>query len=333
MTDIKDLHQRSLYFIFIRLFLSYDSRSILSLNPSRPCLESLPQNLATMHPRTFTYKQVGDVKIDLDLYLPPSPKDLPLLVWFHGGGLLQGSRASVAPHMLAGVDTYAYALVSADYRLAPQVAVDEIVQDVLDCLAFVRSALPGRVGTGIIDAGRLAVSGSSAGGYLALLAGLYAQPGPKVVLPIYPITNPLGQFFTTPQPYPRGKVEESVVAPFLDRGATPVSFNVESSPRSNMYGYMLQEANLADLLSVSRTGSKFLVAEQIARRGAYVPCYIVHGDADQFVGVEQADEVVEALRVIGSTYEYERIPGVDHSFDTDESVGLEGLYKFMMKHL
>ena len=66
--------------------------------------------------KTYTYKRVGNLNIELDLYLPTSPNNAPVLLWFHGGGLLQGQRKSVAPHMLRGVERYGYVLVSADCK-------------------------------------------------------------------------------------------------------------------------------------------------------------------------------------------------------------------------
>ena len=81
--------------------------------------------------KTIVYKRVGQLEIALDLYLPADAKNTPVLIWFHGGGLLQGSRELLAPHFRRGVQKYGFACVAADYRLAPQTGVEEILQDVL----------------------------------------------------------------------------------------------------------------------------------------------------------------------------------------------------------
>ncbi|KAG6362287.1 hypothetical protein INS49_010517 [Diaporthe citri] len=295
--------------------------------------------------QTFVYK-TDPVPIQLDLYLPSTPpsdgKGLPLLVWFHGGGLLQGNRDGVAPHHLNGVTKHGYALVSADYRLSPQVSVGDVLEDVKDCLTWSATELPkqlaaaGSNNSALLDTTRIAVSGSSAGGYLALLAGLYATgPGkPKVVLPIYPITDPLGTFFTTPQPHPAGHIEKAALEPYLDPKAVVQTRTAwEGDPRAKFYFYMLQEANLAKLLHIQDGDDTFIVAPQIRRRGSFLPTFIVHGDADKFVGVEQSDEVVDALRDVGAVVEYERPEGLDHVFDLNEDVELEGYYTFLKKHI
>ncbi|PGH23919.1 hypothetical protein AJ80_01981 [Polytolypa hystricis UAMH7299] len=294
-----------------------------------------------MAPQSLTYKTVGSLPIKLDLYLPPkSETNPPILLWFHGGGLLQGSRSGVAPHMLSGVSKYGFALVSADYRLAPQATIDEIVSDVQDCLTFIHDKLPQHMPLGVtLDTSRIAASGSSAGGYLALLAGLYSKVTPKVVLSMYPITNPYGKFFTTPQPQripdiiPDRHVDKSVVAQYIDRNTEIVADNDAASTRNKLYFYMMQEANLASLLSVKPGDDTYIIADQLRKRGSYLPCFILHGDADRFVGIEQAEEVVEALKEIGADYEYERLEGLDHVFDNDAKFQLEAMYDFMNKHL
>jgi len=150
--------------------------------------------------QTLVYKTVGKLQIPLDIYLSKDTKNAPVLLWFHGGGLLQGRRDSMAPHMRKAVQQYGLAVISADYRLAPQVGVAEILEDVKDCIYYIRTDLQGQLDQkDAVDVSRLAVSGSSAGGYLALLAGLYVDPKPNVLAPIYPITDPLGSFCTTSQ--------------------------------------------------------------------------------------------------------------------------------------
>jgi hypothetical protein len=70
----------------------------------------LPPHLATMY-STHTYKTISSsLSLSADVYLPaPSAPSgdaaplLPVLAWFHGGGLLMGSRSSIPPHLLRAV--------------------------------------------------------------------------------------------------------------------------------------------------------------------------------------------------------------------------------------
>ena len=56
-----------------------------------------------MSPITLTYKQVRDVPIKLDAYLPTNQTEtgpLPAVVYLHGGGLIMGSRRDLFPTWL-----------------------------------------------------------------------------------------------------------------------------------------------------------------------------------------------------------------------------------------
>jgi acetyl esterase/lipase len=304
--------------------------------------------MSTPSKRTIVYKVVKGLEISFDLYLPTNAQTVPILLWFHGGGLLQGHREKVAPHMLESVQKHGHALISADYRLAPQVGVQDIFSDVEDCVTFIRQSdglaahLKDTGDESAVDATRLAVSGSSAGGYLALLAGLHVEPKPKVILPIYPITDPLGIFFTTSQlgSSKAGNVDASV-QPYLDLSVAAVANNPPGSSRGNMYSYMLSHANLAELLHFdtktdpqhNSSNDKWRVAKQIAKC-KLPPAYIVHGTADLDVGVEQADEVVGVIVGEGLEVKYARLEGKEHLFDVkDPSEKLVLMYEFMHKHV
>ena len=241
--------------------------------------------------------------------------------------------------MRKGVQKYGFACISADYRFAPQVHVKDILDDVKDCISFIRNDLSKHVDKDAIDPSRLAVSGSSAGGYLALLAGLYADPKPNVILPIYPITDPLGWFFITSQPPPFGRklLEEKDLAAYLDPKAEPVTNctpDAEKDDRMHMYVRMMASANLAELYHVPKPedAKPYRISRNIYEH-SLPPTYVLHGDADSAVGVEQADEVVGAALGCGIEVEYERVHGKDHFLDTGPDYDNEKFYGFMMKHL
>ncbi|KAF4217759.1 hypothetical protein CNMCM6457_004270 [Aspergillus fumigatiaffinis] len=292
--------------------------------------------MGTLEPQTICYKKVGQLHIQLDLTLPPNAYKVPVLLWFHGGGLLQGRRdTNIPPHMVRGVTKYNYAFISADYRLAPQVGIKDIFEDVRDCIGFIRTELAEHTGPGVLDTHRLAVSGSSAGGYLSLLAGLYVNPKPKVILCIYPITDPLGNFFTISQLHTLGaaRTDPALIAEFLDPQSQVVANSApgEESNRNKMYNYMLEKANLAALLRTG-SGDEFRIARSIFQCGL-PPTYIVHPDGDKDVGVDQSDEVAGVMVGLKMEVCYKRVHGLSHFFDLDDQVQLEDMYEFLLKHL
>src|SRR6476469_1851489 len=82
--------------------------------------------------KTYTYKTVGDLKIQADVYRPDDTKVRPVIVWIHGGALIMGNRADTSKFRTDLCRENGYALVSIDYRLAPEVKLPDIVADVED---------------------------------------------------------------------------------------------------------------------------------------------------------------------------------------------------------
>ncbi len=157
------------------------------------------------------------LEIELDLYLPSTPcgsSGHPLVIWFHGGGLLQGNKENLPPHFRR-LPAHDYngegvAVISPNYRLAPQVPILDILDDVTALLSFVRRKLNDRLGsTHRIDTSRICLSGGSAGGYLALIAGIEmprnvsdeevggyrGDEGIRCIAPFYPITDLTDEFW------------------------------------------------------------------------------------------------------------------------------------------
>jgi acetyl esterase/lipase len=99
----------------------------------------------------------------LDLIAPAEGCDLPTVVWFHGGGMTQGS--SEIPAALCGRGTI---LVGPSYRLSPRVKVATILEDAATAVAWTIKNVERYGGS----PRRVYVSGHSAGGYLALMVGL-----------------------------------------------------------------------------------------------------------------------------------------------------------------
>src|SRR5687767_10814335 len=86
---------------------------------------------------THTYKQVGDLKILADVY-PAAGEKRPVVVWIHGGALINGHRESVPGWLVEACRTNAYVLVSIDYRLAPETQLPLIIEDVENAFRWIR---------------------------------------------------------------------------------------------------------------------------------------------------------------------------------------------------
>lgn len=108
----------------------------------------------------------------LDVHLPPGPGPHPVLLWIHGGGWADGSRADDTAVWQRYADDMA--VVSVGYRLAPEATWPAQGDDVTAAIEWVHG--PGAEAIGL-DGDRLVVAGWSAGGHLAAWAGMTSSPG------------------------------------------------------------------------------------------------------------------------------------------------------------
>lgn len=110
----------------------------------------------------------GDIAVRL--YHPQPDSQLPVIVFAHGGGWVLGSvdTADEACRRLA--NAAACAVLSVEYRLAPEVRHPGPVQDMLAVLNW----LPGAAAELSVDARRVAIAGESSGAHVACSAVLAA---------------------------------------------------------------------------------------------------------------------------------------------------------------
>jgi acetyl esterase len=123
------------------------------------------------------------------LYVPSGTKPLPVVVYYHGGGFVIGDVAGWDPVMRSLANASGCAVVSVDYRLAPEHPFPAAIDDAYAALAWV-GANAASLGA---DASRIAVGGDSAGGNLAAVVSILARDrgGPKIGLQllVYPVTD------------------------------------------------------------------------------------------------------------------------------------------------
>jgi acetyl esterase len=130
--------------------------------------------------------------VPLRAYRPPGTvkgERLPALVYFHGGGWVIGDLDThdvLCRQLAAGARC---AVISVDYRLAPEHPFPAAVED---CDAATRYVAREAAALGV-DATRIAVGGDSAGGNLAAVVALAARDadGPAILFQmlVYPATD------------------------------------------------------------------------------------------------------------------------------------------------
>lgn len=128
-------------------------------------------------------------ELDARLYRPVDRADLPLLVFFHGGGFVIGTLDTHDNLCRALAEQVGAVVVSVAYRLAPEARFPAAPQDCYraTCDLVARAAELG------VDASRLAVAGDSAGANLAIAVCRLATEagGPSISHQclFYPVTD------------------------------------------------------------------------------------------------------------------------------------------------
>src|SRR5580704_17081526 len=139
--------------------------------------------------RDLTLKGAGGA-LTVRLYTPSAAENLPLIVYFHGGGFTICTLDMYDDLCRTLANDSGCAVASVDYRLAPETPFPGAAEDCY--LALKTLAMqPKELG---IDATRLAVAGDSAGANLAAVTALMARdrggPALRYQALIYPCVDP-----------------------------------------------------------------------------------------------------------------------------------------------
>jgi acetyl esterase/lipase len=106
----------------------------------------------------------GGRELCADLYRPPFPNGAGVLL-IHGGSFIHGDRGQLRGYAIA-LGRVGYTCLACEYRLAGEAKWPAQIDDVHTALAYLHDQAPLLA----VDPAKIAVSGNSAGGCLALLA-------------------------------------------------------------------------------------------------------------------------------------------------------------------
>lgn len=129
----------------------------------------------------FVYKRVKGHGIEATVFCPAHQEKLPVVIYFHGGGFMFGNRNEMDENLKEQLLNNGFAVISADYRLAPESQLNEILTDAKDIIRWVKRNGKKKFN---LDAKKIAVMGSSAGGYVALSTGFSQKYKPDAIVAI-----------------------------------------------------------------------------------------------------------------------------------------------------
>ena len=290
-------------------------------------------------PETVVYKTVGDCRIHADVYRPSMEGRLPVVVWLHGGALITGHRGGIQPYQRDAYLAAGYGVVALDYRLAPEVKLPAILEDLRDGFQWVRGIGSTRWA---LDPERVAVVGHSAGGYLALMTATCIDPPPRAIVSFYGYGDIVGPWYSQPDPFycrqplvPEREAREAV-------GDAVLSCTEGQHERHRFYLYCRQQGRWpVEVVGLDpvKQADAFREYCPVVRTGPrHPPTLLLHGDADTDVPCEQSILMAEALAEAGVEHELRVLAGAGHGFDgirEDAADGraFEHVLGFLARHL
>lgn len=120
-------------------------------------------NLEKDIPYSSKEDEYSKERLKLDVAYPESGENLPVVVWFHSGGLTSGGK-----HIPEELNDGNYVVISPNYRLIPEVTVAECIDDAAEAVAWAFANAEKYGG----NPEKIIVSGHSAGGFLTSMIGL-----------------------------------------------------------------------------------------------------------------------------------------------------------------
>jgi len=216
-------------------------------------------------------------------FFQPSTEKFPTVVFFHGGGWVQGDKESRAPLLMPYLQQ-GYTVVNVEYRVGMG-TVPNAAEDVLIALKWI--AENGSKYT--IDTDKIVLTGNSAGGHLALWAGMVN---------------------TTPESHPFYVGDQLNVRAVVNWfGITDIEkvekFLVANNPKSN---YAL--AWIADKTKIAAVSEKYSPIHLVKKD--IVPILTIHGTDDSLVPHSQAVALHDALASAGAQHELLSMKGGKH---------------------
>ncbi|KAK3082289.1 hypothetical protein LTS18_007845 [Coniosporium uncinatum] len=262
-----------------------------------------------------TYKRIRGHEIDASILIPANlgPGNHPLIVRWHGGFLIGGSRLFM-PWFPQWILDYAVSkgavLISPDYRLMPEASGLDILSDLADFWKWVRSGLQqelyrmsdvlGWKQEVNVDTNDTLVIGESAGGYLALQSALlHPNVGIKACIAAYPVIDIKSRFFSEDYPKPMLIFRENIPVGRLEahiantKPGTVVTADGWPPERIDLAICAVQRGRYLDLVG---TDTSLFPLENLERANGLPAIWIYHGKGDSAVPVEHSMGFTKSLR-------------------------------------
>ena len=244
------------------------------------------------------YHEIDGWKGREDIYYnPKAVKPTPVVFNIHGGGWNHGTKESQTGY--GSFFKMGFAVANIEYRMYPQATAPAAIEDVRAAILYVVAHAKELN----IDPNRIVIMGGSAGGHLALLAGLLQND------------NKFDGIYKNIKGYN--------IAAIIDKyGPADFTSSNFSKYKSlvNWLGKQAEDAKFRESLS-----PVFYVKKTSP------PTFIVHGDADPIVPYQQSVDLKKKYDEVGAKCEFMTIPaGMHGKFPKEQNTALSAaITKFL----
>src|SRR5688572_24058598 len=266
---------------------------------------SLPSG--TSAHRDISYVTGGHPQQKLDLYVPKSSANVPLIIFVHGGGFSGGDKGSQDPSRFL---SEGYAFASINYRLSGDAIFPAQIED---CKAAVRW-LRANAATYNLDPAYFGAWGTSAGGHLVAMLGTTGQTT------FFDVGENLGVLSRV-----QAVADWFGPTDFLQMDAhrmpDGMGHDAPGSPESRLIGGPIQQNR-----------DKVVRANPITYITPMAPPFLIaHGDGDRLVPHHQSVLLHDALKRAGVPVTFYTVKGGGHGFRNATADGM--LKDFFAKHI
>ena len=272
------------------------------------------QLLRSIRSQTYAYKTVDGLQIKADVHRFDDDVTRPVVIWIHGGALIMGNRGGVfgVTEMMLEAG---YVVVSIDYRLAPETMLPAIIEDLEDAFSWVRTQGPELFNA---NSSKIAVMGSSAGGYLTLASGFRVEPRPTVLVSFWGYGDLVGDWYSQPSEHPRhNRRPIAAEEAYAQVSGPPVSDARDRDGNGGTFynytrqtGLWPQEVSGWDPLTEAERFYPFMAVRNVT--SDYPPTMLIHGTQDTDVPYEQSTMMASQFEEHGVPYELVTISGAEH---------------------
>jgi acetyl esterase/lipase len=294
---------------------------------------------------TVAYREIDGHKILADVHRPQDAKIRPVIVWIHGGALITGNRdlekrGDVTHFLLTFAKAKGCAVVSIDYRLAPETKLPEIISDIEEAFRWLADDGARQFH---LDSRRIVVIGESAGGYLTLVTGYRVRPKPKALVALYGYGDLIGDWSFKPNPYPYYNLRK--ISREEAKSQTDGTVISDSDERKGDGGLIYMYYRQNGLWPEEVSGfARSTIAEKITPfepirnvTPDWPPTLLIHGTRDTDVPYEQSELMAKKFKQKGVPFTFIPIDHGEHLFAGGDPQKIREAYKaigeFIKEHL